>query len=308
MIYVDRLIQRNNFLLTELNVHRVVITAILLAAKFFDDAYYNNAYYAKVGGVLVSEMNGLEVDFLFRINFSLHVTPEVFEEYRAKLFSQASAANIPLSALQQIINPAQATTSLHDQVSQVTPPPSSPTSHNDAMGNTMCNPQAPSSSNHACYASNAHEHHPPVGATSYFPQQQQQQPLQHPCQQITPPPGHVYVNATTSQTPNDGLTYPIQFSEGGDFMQVQRAHSYPAGTDPYGPHSARCATDSSYSAPAIITPAVQYPPPMEHHAHPQIFPLQNVLVHVNHAANTSNPYAIRPKADPRGQMLTGGVL
>ena len=58
LIYIDRLIQRNNFLLTELNVHRVVITAVLLAAKFFDDAYYNNAYYAKVGGVLVSEMNG----------------------------------------------------------------------------------------------------------------------------------------------------------------------------------------------------------------------------------------------------------
>ena len=89
LIYVDRLIERNNFLLTELNVHRVVITAILLAAKFFDDAYYNNAYYAKVGGVLVSELNGLEVDFLFRINFSLHVQPEVFAKYKAELLSHS---------------------------------------------------------------------------------------------------------------------------------------------------------------------------------------------------------------------------
>mmetsp|Transcript_21795 Transcript_21795/g.46001 ORF Transcript_21795/g.46001 Transcript_21795/m.46001 type:complete len:436 (+) Transcript_21795:413-1720(+) len=89
LIYIDRLIERNNFLLTELNVHRVVITAILLAAKFFDDAYYNNAYYAKVGGVLVSELNGLEVDFLFRINFSLHVQPEVFEKYKAELVSHS---------------------------------------------------------------------------------------------------------------------------------------------------------------------------------------------------------------------------
>jgi hypothetical protein len=88
------LIQRNNFLLTELNVHRVVITAVLLAAKFFDDAYYNNAYYAKVGGVLVSEMNGLEVDFLFRINFSLHVTPDIFEKYRAELLSHSSPAEV----------------------------------------------------------------------------------------------------------------------------------------------------------------------------------------------------------------------
>jgi len=89
LIYIDRLIERNNFLLTELNVHRVVITAILLAAKFFDDAYYNNAYYAKVGGVLVSELNGLEVDFLFRINFSLHVQPDVFEKYKAELVAHS---------------------------------------------------------------------------------------------------------------------------------------------------------------------------------------------------------------------------
>jgi len=89
LIYIDRMIQRNNFLLTELNVHRVVITGVLLAAKFFDDAYYNNAYYAKVGGVLVSEMNSLEVEFLFRINFSLHVTPDVYSKYHAELLMHA---------------------------------------------------------------------------------------------------------------------------------------------------------------------------------------------------------------------------
>ena len=90
LIYIDRLIQRSNFLLTELNVHRVVITAVLLAAKFYDDAYYNNAYYAKVGGVLVSEMNGLEIDFLFRVNFSLHVAPDIFTRYRSELMVHSS--------------------------------------------------------------------------------------------------------------------------------------------------------------------------------------------------------------------------
>jgi hypothetical protein len=94
LVYIDRLIQRNNFLLTELNVHRVIISAVLLAAKFFDDAYYNNAYYAKVGGVLVSEINGLEVEFLFRINFSLHVSPEVFMKYQAELLSHAIEAGV----------------------------------------------------------------------------------------------------------------------------------------------------------------------------------------------------------------------
>lgn len=98
LIYIDRLIERNNFLLTELNVHRVVITAILLAAKFFDDAYYNNAYYAKVGGVLVSELNGLEVDFLFRINFSLHASPDVFQKYKAELVAHSINSGLIVAA------------------------------------------------------------------------------------------------------------------------------------------------------------------------------------------------------------------
>lgn len=106
LIYIDRLIQRNNFLLTDLNVHRVVITGILLAAKFFDDAYYNNAYYAKVGGVLVSEMNSLEVEFLFRVNFSLHVAPQVYSKYHAELISHAVGCSInPHAAAIQISMP-----------------------------------------------------------------------------------------------------------------------------------------------------------------------------------------------------------
>jgi hypothetical protein len=101
LIYIDRLIQNNNFILSELNVHRVLITAILLAAKFFDDAYYNNAYYAKVGGVLVSEMNGLEVEFLFRINFSLHVKPDVFLKYQDELVNHVVGGGIDQQQWQQ---------------------------------------------------------------------------------------------------------------------------------------------------------------------------------------------------------------
>jgi len=80
----------NNFALTSLNVHRVIITSVMLAAKFFDDQYFNNAYYAKVGGVPVGEMNILEVELLFRLNFSLHVTTDVFKKYKTELSHHAS--------------------------------------------------------------------------------------------------------------------------------------------------------------------------------------------------------------------------
>mmetsp|Transcript_21974 Transcript_21974/g.37701 ORF Transcript_21974/g.37701 Transcript_21974/m.37701 type:complete len:218 (+) Transcript_21974:233-886(+) len=87
LIYIDRIIQRNQtFVINSLNIHRLLITSIMVAAKFLDDFYYNNAYYAKVGGVSCHELNCLELDFLFMINFSLNVTPEVYDQYYRAIF------------------------------------------------------------------------------------------------------------------------------------------------------------------------------------------------------------------------------
>eukprot|EP00166_Cyanidium_caldarium_P005198 ctg_6080.g658 len=54
---------------TSLNAHRLLITSVMLAAKFFDDIFYNNAYYAKVGGVPVSELNALELAMLKELDY-----------------------------------------------------------------------------------------------------------------------------------------------------------------------------------------------------------------------------------------------
>ena len=94
LVYIDRLIQRKNFILTSLNVHRIIITSVMLAAKFFDDQYFNNAYYAKVGGVPCAEMNSLELEFLFLVNFSLHVTPQIYDKYQRELQNQRNLQNI----------------------------------------------------------------------------------------------------------------------------------------------------------------------------------------------------------------------
>lgn len=88
LIFIDRLIRANeNFLVTSLNVHRLVITAVMIAAKFFDDQYFNNAYYGKVGGVTCREMNLLEIEFLFMINFNLFVETADFEIYSERLLN-----------------------------------------------------------------------------------------------------------------------------------------------------------------------------------------------------------------------------
>lgn len=47
--------------------------------------YYDNAYYAQIGGITTREMNKLELGFLERLKFRLHVTVSVFESYCSHL-------------------------------------------------------------------------------------------------------------------------------------------------------------------------------------------------------------------------------
>jgi len=95
LIYIDRLIKHNgNFLVNSLNVHRLMITSIMLAAKFFDDQYFNNAYFGKVGGVLSKELNLLETEFMFMINFNLYVETEIYELYNKRLMCHGQFSEI----------------------------------------------------------------------------------------------------------------------------------------------------------------------------------------------------------------------
>ncbi|KAG6702112.1 hypothetical protein I3842_07G017900 [Carya illinoinensis] len=84
-IYLERFTQRTGAYLTTLNAHRLLITTIMVAAKFMDHDCLDNAYFAKVGGVSTAEMNRLEMKFLFTIDFRLHVTTEDFRKYSLQL-------------------------------------------------------------------------------------------------------------------------------------------------------------------------------------------------------------------------------
>ncbi|KAI3460878.1 hypothetical protein Pfo_017541 [Paulownia fortunei] len=96
-IYVDRFIQRTNLCLTSLNIHRLLITSVMVAAKFMDDAFFNNAYYARVGGVSTAELNKLEKKFLFGVDFRLHVSVQTFRKYCSMLKKEATGGFIERS-------------------------------------------------------------------------------------------------------------------------------------------------------------------------------------------------------------------
>ena len=88
LIYIDRLITKRRIVLDQLNVHRLLVTSVMLAAKFFDDHYLDNQHYAAVGGVPKAEMNVLELEFLFLLEFNLHVTRADYDMYRTALHAK----------------------------------------------------------------------------------------------------------------------------------------------------------------------------------------------------------------------------
>jgi len=91
LIYIDRIMKKHGeFVVCKLNIHRLIVTSMMLSVKFFDDVYYSNAYYAKVGGVKGSEMNLLEIHFLKLIDWQLFVSPEEFDLYKTNVLVAVS--------------------------------------------------------------------------------------------------------------------------------------------------------------------------------------------------------------------------
>jgi hypothetical protein len=47
----------DDFSLNNLNVHKILLTSLLLAAKFQDDFYYDNKTFEFAGGVNISQLH-----------------------------------------------------------------------------------------------------------------------------------------------------------------------------------------------------------------------------------------------------------
>ncbi|KAH3764271.1 Cyclin-P3-1 protein [Pelomyxa schiedti] len=81
LIYIDRLLVSRSVTLTETNVHRVLWSCLVVAHKFFEDQYFTNTFYSKVGGIPLAEMNAMEVRVLQLLDYNLFITPEKFTQY-----------------------------------------------------------------------------------------------------------------------------------------------------------------------------------------------------------------------------------
>jgi len=108
LIFLDRIIENVGLRITERNVHRLLITSIMISAKLLDDETFNNGYYSKVGGLAVGELNGLEIHFLEFLHYNLSVSADMVQAYRMEIerlcLAEAnspefeSETNVPLSS------------------------------------------------------------------------------------------------------------------------------------------------------------------------------------------------------------------
>lgn len=72
LYYAERLSQPDvDFVLDSFCVHRFVIAAICISSKASGDNYYANSFYAKVGGIPVKELNILELELAFLLDWHL---------------------------------------------------------------------------------------------------------------------------------------------------------------------------------------------------------------------------------------------
>ncbi|EEU04078.1 cyclin-related 2 family protein [Dictyostelium discoideum AX4] len=85
LLYIDRLLLECGLSINSYNIHRILITTLLISTKYLDDIFYNNEFYSQVGGVGLKEMNTLELDFLKLLKFSAFCPIPLFNEYQKEM-------------------------------------------------------------------------------------------------------------------------------------------------------------------------------------------------------------------------------
>lgn len=92
-VYLDRLAAAAPSLaIRTMNVHRLVLTALVVAVKVLDDDVYSAAYYCRVGGIpSVGEYVALEATLLRLLDFRVAVGVDVYRAYEKGILRAAAA-------------------------------------------------------------------------------------------------------------------------------------------------------------------------------------------------------------------------
>jgi len=93
VIYIDRLRTRG-LVVTPLNIHRLLITGVLVACKSLDDLQPGITYFADLGGLSPKDMSELEVAFVSLLEWKITIETSAFLHYYAQLLGTGSARDV----------------------------------------------------------------------------------------------------------------------------------------------------------------------------------------------------------------------
>ena len=83
LIYIDRLSNISNVILTPYNIHKIIFAAILLSIKYNEDSTYDFEYYSEVAGISYKELKIIEFEFVCLLQFNLYVNKNDFDRYKS---------------------------------------------------------------------------------------------------------------------------------------------------------------------------------------------------------------------------------
>eukprot|EP01059_Diplonema_ambulator_P028798 TRINITY_DN47751_c0_g1_i1.p1 TRINITY_DN47751_c0_g1~~TRINITY_DN47751_c0_g1_i1.p1 ORF type:complete len:182 (+),score=17.82 TRINITY_DN47751_c0_g1_i1:64-546(+) len=84
-VYIDRLTSSLGLRITPRNVHRILLSCLVVAIKWHSEHLLTNTEYARVGGVSATELLRLESAYLMHTNWDAHVNPDEFQKYAEEL-------------------------------------------------------------------------------------------------------------------------------------------------------------------------------------------------------------------------------
>jgi len=85
LILIERVQQSRGLVLTPLNIHRLIVTSILLASKVLDDKQPSINFFAVMGGVSAENLSKMERAFLALLNFDVNIDRGQFTNKYEKL-------------------------------------------------------------------------------------------------------------------------------------------------------------------------------------------------------------------------------
>jgi len=81
IVYIDIFCHYNNYILTQNNIYRILLSTCLLSIKFNEDNIINNKAYSQISRVSVDDLKNLEFQMYLKLHFSLNVSDKIYKDY-----------------------------------------------------------------------------------------------------------------------------------------------------------------------------------------------------------------------------------